>query len=159
MNLKSTKNISYTKNNLGDFYGTYYGQLATNVNPDTLYTLTNPTILNATTYNYETKKTGPVYTDKTSQDRYDTFLYGAVPLIRIDNPNAKENKELIIFRDSFGSSIAPMFINSYKKITLIDVRYIATPMLKDYVEFNSGADALIIYSTSVLNNSAILKVF
>jgi len=154
MDLKSTSNIQYSQTNLGDFYGTYYGQLATNVTPDTLYTLTNDTIQNAVTYNYETQKYGTIYTDKTSADRYDTYLYGAVPLIRIDNPNAKTDKELLLFRDSFGSSLAPLLIENYSSITLIDLRYISSNLLTQYIDFNDQ-DILFIYSTLILNQNVL----
>ncbi len=154
MKLNSTKDAVYNINNLGDFYGTYYGQLATNVKPDTLYTLTNDTIINATTYNYETKKYGPVYTNETSADRYDTYLYGAVPLIRIDNPNAKTDKELLLFRDSFSSSLAPLLIENYSSITLIDLRYISSNLLSQYIEF-TNQDVLFMYSTLILNQNVL----
>lgn len=154
MNLNSTQSNVYTINSLGDFYGTYYGQLATNVKPDTLYTLTNDTILNATVYNYENKKTGPMYTNETSADRYDTYLYGAVPLLRIDNPNAKTTKDLIIFRDSFGSSLAPLLIENYSSIILVDLRYISSNLLEQYIEFNNQ-DVLFIYSTLILNQNVL----
>ena len=154
MKLNSTQHIVYNIRSLGDFYGTYYGQLATNVKPDKLYTLTNDTILNATVYNYENKKTGPVYTNETSADRYDTYLYGATPLIRIDNPNAKTNKELLIFRDSFGSSLAPLLIENYSSITLIDLRYISSNLLEQYITFDNQ-DVLFIYSTLILNQNVL----
>ena len=154
MKLNSTRGIVYNIRSLGDFYGTYYGQLATNVKPDTLYTLTSDTILNATVYNYETKKTGPVYTNQTSADRYDTYLYGATPLIRIDNSNAKTTKELLLFRDSFGSSLAPLLIENYSSITLIDLRYISSNLLEQYITFDNQ-DVLFIYSTLILNQNVL----
>ena len=154
MHLNSTKHIVYNIRSLGDFYGTYYGQLATNVKPDTLYTLTSDTILNATVYNYENQKTGPVYTNETSADRYDTYLYGATPLIRIDNPNAKTTKELLLFRDSFGSSLAPLLIENYSSITLIDLRYISSNLLEQYLTFDNQ-DVLFIYSTLILNQNVL----
>ena len=154
MNLVSTKNLKYTKNNLGNFYGSYYGQLEANISPDTLYTLTNETIQNSSVYNFETQKTGSVYTNETSADRYDTFLYGATPLIRIDNPNAKTDKELLLFRDSFGSSLAPLLIENYSSITLIDLRYISSNLLTNYIDFNNQ-DVLFIYSTLILNQNVL----
>ena len=39
---------------------------------------------------------------------------------------ADTEKELVIFRDSFGSSISPLLINYYSKITIIDNRYISS---------------------------------
>ena len=49
----------------------------------------------------------------------------------MENPKAETNRELVIFRDSFGSSIAPLFAEGYKKITLLDIRYLNENMTKD----------------------------
>ena len=68
----------------------------------------------------------------------------------------KNDKELIIFRDSFGSSIAPLLIDGYSKITLVDIRYLHPNILESYIEFDSQ-DVLFLYSTSVLNNSETIK--
>ena len=154
MILKETE-ISYDIQNKADFYGAYYGQLATNVTPDNLHVLTNEILENCTTYNFETKKNMPVYTETNSADRYDIFLSGATPLISIENPKAQTEKELLLFRDSFGSSIAPLLVENYKKITLIDLRYISNQLLGDFIKFNNQ-DVLFLYSTVVLNQN-ILK--
>ena len=54
MNLENTES-NYVICDVGNFYGTYYGQLSANVMPDKMYILINDTINNCTTYNYETK--------------------------------------------------------------------------------------------------------
>lgn len=140
------------------FYGVYAGQSALNVEPDTLRYLTNSVLENCTVYSYDSGETRPVYDleKETSLDKYDIFLSGAVPLIRIDNPNAKTDKELILFRDSFGSSIAPLMAGGYSSITIVDIRYTSSAGLGEYIEFN-GQDVLFLYSTMVLNSSAMLK--
>jgi hypothetical protein len=92
-------------------------------------------------------------------DAYDLFLSGAVPLITIENPNCDREKELYVFRDSYGSSLAPLMVEGYSKITLIDLRYIASNLLTNFVEFKEGSDALFIYCVDVFNNSTMLKVF
>ena len=76
-------------------------------------------------------------------------------MISIENPNSKNNKELLLFRDSFGSSIAPLLIQNYSKITLVDLRYISSKMLGEFIKFNDQ-DVLFLYSTVVLNQN-ILK--
>lgn len=88
----------------------------------------------------------------TSKDPYDVFLSGPQSLIRIENPNAKTDKELIIFRDSFGSSIAPLLVAEYKTVTLVDIRYLDSRMLGRYLDFH-GQDVLFLYSTLVLNSN------
>lgn len=151
MGLENIK-TEYEKVDKGEFYGAYYGQLATNVSPDELYVLTNETIENCITYNFETKKNNSIYTESNSADRYDIFLSGATPLISIENPNCKTDKELLLFRDSFGSSIAPLLVENYSKITLIDLRYISSQLLGEFIEFNDQ-DVLFLYSTVVLNQN------
>lgn len=146
------KNISYQIENKGDFYGAYYGQLATNVNPDKLNILTNEAIENCSTYNFETQKNSTIYTENNSADRYDIFISGATSLISIENPIANTDKELLLFRDSFGSSLAPLLVENYKKITLIDLRYISSKLLSNYIDFKDQ-DVLLIYSTTVLNQN------
>ena len=155
MDLKDTSKVEYQEKELGDFYGVYYSQIGMKVKPDTLKYLTNDTIENCITYNYETKETGKVYDlnkYNTSTDKYDIFLSGATPIISIENPKANNNKELLLFRDSFGSSIAPLLIENYEKITLIDIRYISSDLLENYIEFNNQ-DVLFLYSGLVLNHN------
>jgi len=58
----------------------------------------------------------------------------------------------VLFRDSFGSSIAPLFLENYSKITLVDLRYISKDVLENYIEFDKQ-DVLFLYSTLVLNQN------
>ncbi|MBO5412947.1 MAG: hypothetical protein J6A29_01345 [Clostridia bacterium] len=153
MNLDNLES-KYVVCDMGNFYGTYYGQLSTNVMPDKMYVLINDAISNCTTYNYETQKTGKIYDETPSQDKYDIYLSGATPIISIENENATIDKELLLFRDSFGSSIAPLLVENYKKITLIDLRYISSKILDSYIEFKDQ-DVLFLYSTVVLNQNVL----
>lgn len=110
-------------------------------------------------------------------DPYDVFLSGAQPLIRIENPNAENEKHLILFRDSFGSSLAPLLTASYAKITIVDLRYFSSMYLDAYLDVQAGkillpdmvnagqtsverlvdfenADVLFLYSATMLNTAA-----
>ena len=84
------------------------------------------------------------------------FLSGARALLTIENPNAKTDRELIVFRDSFGSSMVPLLLEDYEKVTLVDIRYVSSVKLDSFLDFH-GQDVLFLYSTLVLNNSASLK--
>lgn len=142
----------------GDFYGVYYGQSALPLDADRLSYLTNETIESCSVYNHETKETTAVYnlSKLDAMDRYDIFLSGAVSLMEITNPEGHKDKELVIFRDSFGSSLAPLLIKDYSKITLIDTRYIDPKLLDSFITF-SDQDVLFIYSTLLINSSMTLK--
>ena len=140
------------------FYGVYYGQAALPMEPDTLFLMENDLLNACSVYDYETGKTGSVYdmTKLNSRDLYDVYLSGAKALLTIVNPKAETGRELIVFRDSFGSSVVPLLVADYAKITLVDIRYIQPDMLGQFLEFH-GQDVLFLYSTLVLNNSAGLK--
>lgn len=149
----------YTEKTLDkEFYGVYYGQSALPLESETIKYLTNEAIENCVVYDYQNGKETSVYDLEKGmgKDPYELFLSGPISLISIENKNAKTDKELIIFRDSFGSSIAPLLIDGYKKITLVDIRYIHPNFLGQYIEFNNQ-DVLFLYSTSVLNNSETIK--
>ncbi len=140
------------------FYGVYYGQAALPLKPDTIIYLNNDIINNYKVFDYQNDKTIPVYdeTKMISNDPYELFVGGPISLCTIENPNYEREKHLIIFRDSFGSSIAPLLAQGYSKTTLVDIRYILPAMLERYVDFKD-ADVLFLYSTMVLNNSETLK--
>ena len=147
------------------FYGVYYGQSALPLAADILKYGYNDSIKNAKVkYLNETTLTmddGSIYDLEklNGNDPYDVFLSGAKSLITIENSKSKSDKELILFRDSYGSSLAPLLIDGYKKITIIDLRYIASPLIEQFVEFSDNSDVLFVYCTDVINNGSILKVF
>ena len=140
------------------FYGVYYGQAALPMEPDTLFLMENDLLDACSVYDYETGKTGSVYdmTKLNSRDLYDVYLSGAKALLAIENPKAGTDRELIVFRDSFGSSMIPLLLPGYARVTLVDIRYIQPDLLGQFLEFH-GQDVLFLYSTLVLNNSAGLK--
>lgn len=141
-----------------DFYGVYYGQAALPMEAETMYVLHSDVIDGCTVYNHETGKTTGIYDwDKLeSRDLYDVFLSGAASLLTIENPAADSDRELIVFRDSFGSSMVPLLVQGYRTVTLADTRYIPAAMLGDYLSFE-GKDVLFLYSTLILNSSSTLR--
>ena len=84
------------------------------------------------------------------------FLSGSRSLLTIENPNSRTDRELILFRDSFGSAMAPLLLADYAKITLVDLRYIPIDRLDRFLDFH-GQDVLLLYSIPVLNNSQTIK--
>ncbi len=140
------------------FYGVHCRQAEIDVEPDTLIYLENPVLSECKVLDGETNTYIDVYNTELldSDDPYGIFLSGAKSLLTIENPNASADKKLVIFRDSFASSIAPLFVEGYSEITLVDIRYIAPQILSRFVEFD-GQDVLFLYSAPVLNNSVTLK--
>ena len=155
------RNDAYRKKVFENFYGSYYGQSASNIKPDKLTYLSDKTIENCKVYDYEKQKYVKVYDDKDFKnvDSYDVFLGGAKSLLTIENPSNTTGKELYIFRDSFGSSLSPLLIKNYSKIHLIDLRYINSTQFEKYIKIKENSDVLFMYNTSILNNSSIIAKF
>ena len=154
-NYEKTK---YKENKYDKFYGVYYGESAINRKPEELVYLTNEVLDNVTVKYLENDKLTGIYNvDKLDgMDSYDVYLDGASSFIEITNNNSITDKELVIFRDSFGSSLSPLLVKYYEKITLIDNRYISSDNFKDLIEFNNQ-DILFMYSTLFINDSSSLK--
>lgn len=153
---------NYGQISFNPFYGVYYGQSALNVAPDELIYLVNDSVGNAEvkilsdkalfedSIMYKTDSLG-------GMDSYDLFLSGAAPIIVINNPSNDSGRELIIFRDSYASSLAPLLLDGYSSVTLIDIRYISPDIIGNFVEFKDGQDVLFLYSSTIINNSGSIR--
>ena len=159
----SNKQVEYETKSLGDFYGTYYNELKDDtVKPDELIYLTNNMIENCEVYNEEQELTEKVYNLERANEtnnKYDVFLSGATAIQNIKNNEINNGKKLILFRDSFGSSIAPLLIKNYEEILLIDIRYVNSAFLSNFIDFRNyeNQDVLFLYNTRVINKSGIFR--
>lgn len=156
-NAESEYEVNILKN---PFYGVYAMQSSLKVKPDEIKYLTNDTLKDCTVTYFDTGvgKKGDLYNMEKAEgkDAYEMFLSGSTPLCVIENDNAKSDKELILFRDSFGASIAPLLVEGYKKITVVDIRYVNSEYLDLFIDFE-GQDVLFLYSSMLLNNSSALQ--
>lgn len=137
----------------GQFAGSYLLPSGFQVKPDTLLYVWNDVIEKADVFDYEKQNRIPVYTTERigAGDDYDVFLGGAKALLTITNEQCPTNKELIIFRDSYTSSLAPLLIESYRKITLIDLRYTKPDYALEQISWNEDTQVLFLYQTMTLN--------
>lgn len=140
------------------FYGVYYGQAALPMPAEELYYLTNDSMANLKVFDHENNREITLYDMEKAvgKDPYDIYLSGELSMVTIENPHAKTDRELIVFRDSFGRSIIPLMADDYAKITVFDIRYISSMMLGNLIEF-ADQDVLFLYSTLVLNASSEMK--
>ena len=150
----------YEAHSLEGFKGVYYELTDTPPEPDTLTYLTNPSIDGAKVQHLNNRakwEDTTVYVEenfgKEKTDSYDVFLNGAEGLIVIHNPNAATDRHLILFRDSFGSSLTPLLIHSYAKIIMVDLRYANWSFLQKMDIDFTDADLLFLYSTTMMNSA------
>ena len=151
----------YKINELYPFYGVYHAQSALDLPADTIRYLTNEILDKCTVFDYETNQTYPIYTLEKfeSKEPYDIFLAGTKALLRIDNPSATDKHELVVFRDSFGSSLIPLLAEGYSSIYVVDIRYIDSSLLGMMGIDFTGADTLFLYSTLIINSNPSFKEF
>lgn len=148
----------YSEEIFPNFYGSSYSKVPKTFKPDELVYLTSNVINSAKVRHLEFGDKKVYEKEKLeSIDSYSVFLGGPSSIVEITNSLSKTNDSLIIFRDSFASSFAPLLIPYYKNITLIDLRYIKMSLVENYVDF-SNKDVLFAYSTLLVNNSDLLKV-
>ena len=141
------------------FCGTYSEKAAEPLTADTLRYLTSEVLDACTVYDYETDAQEPLY-DLSAVDTdtpYDLYLQGSRSLLRIDSPLSATDKTLVVFRDSFGSSLIPLLSQSYRTIYAVDIRYLSSQLLGRFLTLDGSEDVLFLYSTMVLNNSRTMK--
>ena len=142
----------------GEFHGSYRGKTAETLAADTLSYLTDDVLEGCTVYDYETDSAGGVYDFAAAQTApYDLCLGGSKSLLRIENPAAENERTLIVFRDSFGSSLIPLLAEGYGTVYAVDIRYLASDLLGRVMDIPVEADVLFLYSATVLHNSVTLK--
>lgn len=137
-----------------DFRGALYSQSGINAPGEIIEYLTSDVLDKTSVQNYEISATQGLYdfSKIDSRDPYEFFLSGNQPIQFIESPASETDREIVIFRDSFGSSLAPLLAEKYRKITLVDLRYLNVSLLGDYVTF-TDQDVLFIYSTTTFNNT------
>lgn len=149
---------NYAQKSAGEFHGVLWGRYAIPIPGDELIYLENEVTESAFVSHIDYPNTHTVYDpDKDSPDPYDLFLSGASSIVEIESPLAQSDRHLVLFRDSFGSSLAPWLLTEYGKITMIDIRYVASAKLGEFTELETADDVLFLYSTSILNTGGVLK--
>ncbi len=140
------------------FVGAYRDRIPADTPAETVTWLTSAATDAARAEDIQNPDDAAVYTvDALETDvPYDLFLHGASPLITITSPGAKTDRELVIFRDSFASALAPLLLEEYRTVTLVDIRYLASSLLPQYLTF-TDQDVLFLYSAGVVNRSAMLR--
>ena len=53
------------------------------------------------------------------------FTYGCKSASDHSELECHNGKKLLLFRDSFGGSIAPLLAEYYEEVTLVDLRYVS----------------------------------
>ncbi len=152
---------SYQPRAYAPFYGGYYARQSASLPPDTLVFLESDYTREAVVTNLQKPSVTRAYDTAalSGLDAYDVFLSGATPFVTIrvpaPSPEAK-GRTLLLFRDSFGSSLAPLLLPAYETIVLVDLRYLDASLLSSLLPAGK-ADALFLFSAATANAGSMLR--
>ena len=140
-----------------EFYGTSYRKANFyRGEPDKIYSyIPKEPVKYTVDYNGVSKEEGLYdnsFLDKV--DKYSYFLGGDKPLIEIDS-EVRNNKTIVIVKDSFANSMIPFLINHYEKIIIIDTRYF-NGSISEFIKEKDVDEVLLLYN---IQNFAKEKTF
>lgn len=137
-------------------YSPFYGALSAyqpSVPADELIYCTNEVLESVAVENMEKEGERGVYdvSALSSPDPYNVFLEGPAAYLHIENKRLRDGSHLVVFRDSFASSLLPWIIPSYETVDVIDLRYYHSSLV-DELSLYEDSDVLCLYSEEVLND-------
>ena len=145
-NVTQDKTLDF-KTITNSFIGVFGVQSAVPSRPDTLECLESSTTKNATVKIYDNGKfeDGKVYYEE-FKNQYDFFFGGNKAIIKINNNDVNNKSDrLVIFRDSYASAFAPLLIEDFSEIILIDLRMIDYEKAIDII--GKEGNVLLLYGT------------
>ena len=151
---KGYENNNYTRSIVNDkFYGSLYSKaINPNLKPDSIdmYSINDYVKYNITYDRGKTSNNAYEFSNLSKKDKYTFYLDGNHAEVVI-NTNNKNNKTIVIFKDSFAHSFIPFLIKDYEKIIVLDLRYIGVN-LNDYFKNNNVTDVLMLYNIYNFSN-------
>lgn len=131
-----------------DFYGTYHSKaLDIGTKPDILTSYIDDKNTKVAIYENQYPRTGTLYDESfiDKKDKYSYFLGGNFPQVKLSTGNGNGN--LLIIKDSYSNALAPFFLDDYKQITMLDLRFYKLP-ISEFIKENNIDEVLILYSSS-----------
>lgn len=78
------------------------------------------------------------------KDKYSIFLGGNNPLVQITT-NAKNDRKVLVIKDSFAHCLIPFMISGFSKIDVVDLRYY-NESIRKMIEEGGYTDILVLYN-------------
>lgn len=152
INLKSLK-----ENKIDNFYGTYFSKSKNVFSKGDFLTYYDINNISMNIYEEEFNSLYD-YEKLEERDKYSFFLRGNNGLTLIKNNNIKEDKKLLIFKDSFANSMIPFLAMHFKEIHVIDLRSFKLKV-SDYIKDKNFQEVLILYNIeNFFNDINVVKI-
>lgn len=151
LGLQPSAEEQLTLREVDDFYGSYFSKCKkAGIKPDTLTFYDLPFQVAATVDGVQ--KDGwydPAQLEK--RDKYGAFLYGNGGLTILSRPDRqtkeadRETSRLLLIKDSFSNALAPLFLNNFDEVYIVDLR--SYPMgMTNLCEETAFDEILVLYN-------------
>lgn len=142
------------------FYGTYYSKANNRkIRPDYLEVFVPKFNVNYEVYfSDKNKSSDSLYDEKhlATKDKYAVFLGGNHPLVKIKT-SVKNNKKIVIFKDSYAHSFIPFLANHYAEIHILDLRYYKLNVY-EYLMKHQIEEALFLFNVQTFSTDNNLRL-
>lgn len=153
MGMEAKSLSEFQKEEIEEFFGTYDSKVNTKVSGGviadkiTLYHSDNKDLV-MTLDGKESETYTDIYMREhlTKKDKYSVFMGGNHSITDIKT-GVKNEKKLLVLKDSFAHSLVPFLLEDYNRVVMIDLRHF-NKSLKKYMKENSFTDVLVLYSTA-----------
>ena len=81
---------------------------------------------------------------------YSVFLGGDCPLIKINTPSIKNDRRILVIKDSYGNAFAPYLALHYEQVFVVDYRHFKSN-IADFIKQNKITDFIFAHNTFVVN--------
>lgn len=121
--------------------------------PDSIYLFDLPNTSYSVNYIDNNKITTSLYEYSylNKKDKYSLFLDNNHSLIEITNNIVKNNKQLLVIKDSYANCLVPFLINHYEKMYIIDPNYYKES-ISEFIKSNKNIkDLLYVYNINSID--------
>lgn len=135
--------------NLGSdrFNGTLHSKVNVNVEPDDIFLYEIKEDMDYQLLYNLADQTDTLYdlSKLEGKDKYSVYMGGNNALVQVKTNN-KNERRLLVIKDSYAHSFVPLAVNHYEETFMIDFRYFNAG-IEEFVEENKITDVLILYNT------------
>ena len=140
--------VTFQEKKLADgFYGSLWSKVIWGKKSDTVSTFVPAgSSMDGFTFKADGKEMGSIYQMKyaSEKDKYAAFFGGNYGRVEITG-GPKNGRTLLIVKDSYANSFAPLAAAEYEKVCMVDLRYFSGS-LQTYMDDNKVTDVLVLYS-------------
>lgn len=139
------------------FHGAYGAQSAYRSMKEPMCVYSSDTIEEAEVFYLDDKQQQRIYVREHAlgMDPYSVFSNGPSSFMKIENKYDTDGKSLLMVRDSFASSLAPLLIPYYQTIYMVDLRYTSWDYIRDQV--SDVDDIVFVYGQQSIMESHNMK--